>query len=374
MYKTALYEMHKKHKAKFVSFANYMMPLQYSDGVMREHLHTRDSVGFFDVSHMGQIIVKPKSGLMSDASKCLEFLMPCNLVNQKYQQQSYSMLTNIKGGVIDDLMITNKGDHFFIVVNASQVSKDFNHISSAISQFCTVELIKDRSLLALQGPKSEEVLCRYSPVFSELLFLESSTINILGFDCWVSRSGYTGEDGYEISIPNAGVDIIAEAFLNEIEVKPIGLGARDSLRLEAGLCLYGSDLTEKISPIEASLTWAIHNERRFGGLNVGQFNGFKVILDQIQNGTKVKRVALLPHGRAPLRQCCELYESSSSLESIGYVSSGGFSPSLEKPISMAYVLTEFAKENVELFVDLRGNRVSAQISRFPFVSNKYKKT
>ena len=371
--KTVLFDLHKSLGAKFVPFAGYQMPLHYEEGIIKEHLHTRASVGLFDVSHMGQIIVRSKTAKFDDAIKCLERLMPCDLANQKYNQQSYSLITNHKGGVIDDLMITNKGDHFFIVVNAATALKDYNYFLSKISDYCAVEILNDRSLLAIQGPEAEKVLSRYSVEIPKMSFLESASINILGNDCWISRSGYTGEDGFEISIPDGVVEKIARLLLNETEVKPVGLGARDSLRMEACLCLYGNELTEEITPVEASISWAVPKSRRMKGSGRDHFMGAEKILSQIENGTKIRRVALMPFGKAPLRQGCDLYCSSHSQEKIGYISSGGYSPSLKQPISMGFVLSKFIKEGTEVYANLRGKRVLATVTRSPFVSNKYKR-
>ena len=349
------------------------MPLHYEEGIIKEHLHTRASVGLFDVSHMGQIIVRSKTANFDDAIKCLERLMPCDLANQKYNQQSYSLITNHEGGVIDDLMITNKGDHFLIVVNAATALKDYNYFLSKISDYCAVEILNDRSLLAIQGPEAEKVLSRYSVEIPKMSFLESASINILGNDCWISRSGYTGEDGFEISIPDGVVEKIARLLLNETEVKPVGLGARDSLRMEAGLCLYGNELTEGITPVEASISWSVPKSRRIKGSRRDHFMGAERILSQIENGTKIRRVALMPFGKAPLRQGCDLYCSSHSQEKIGYISSGGYSPSLKQPISIGFVLSKFIKEGTEVYANLRGKRVLATVTRSPFVSNKYKR-
>ena len=371
--KTALYNLHKRLGAKFVSFAGYQMPVQYEEGIINEHLQTRASAGLFDVSHMGQIIVKSKTGIFDEAVKCLERLMPCDLVNQKLNQQAYSMLTNSNGGVIDDLMITNKGDHFFIVVNAATALKVYNYLKSKTAGFCNIKMLSNRSLLALQGPEAESVLLRYASEITRMHFLESAPLVILDHECWVSRSGYTGEDGFEISVPNQAVEQIAMSLLNETEVKPVGLGARDSLRMEAGLCLYGNELTEEITPVEASISWSIQKNRRIRGSERETFIGSTEILNQIENGTNFRRVGLTPLGKAPLRQGCELYSSSQSKEKIGYISSGGYSPSLKQPISMGFVSTEFRKAGTEIFADLRGKRVAANVRKLPFVKNRYKR-
>lgn len=370
--KTILFDLHESLGAKFVPFAGYQMPVQYPGGVMKEHLHTRSAVGLFDVSHMGQIKVSSKKNSSVETAACLEELLPSDLLGLERNRQCYSFLTNEHGGLSDDLMVANRGNHFFIVVNASRKFDDFHYLERKIGDRCKIELLEDRALLALQGPLAGEVLGKYSKDFSEMFFLDVRTINLLGAECWVSRSGYTGEDGFELSIPNKDVERIAKEILTNIEVMSIGLGARDSLRLEAGLCLYGHDLNENTTPIEASLNWAVHKERRVGGRNEGGFSGDKIILEQLQGGTKVKRVALLPIDRAPMREGCMLFETAESNSSIGHITSGGFSPTLQKPISLAYIQSELATEGREICADVRGKRMFATVIRPPFVSTKYK--
>ena len=370
--KTILYDLHESLRAKFVSFAGYQMPVQYPSGVMKEHLHTRSAVGLFDVSHMGQIKVSSKTGGLRETAACLEELLPSDLFGLEENRQCYSFLTNERGGLSDDLMIANRGDHFFIVVNASRKLDDLNYLKYKIGDRCRIELLEDRALLALQGPLAGEVLEKYSKEIAEMFFLDVRTVSLLGSECWVSRSGYTGEDGFELSIPNNDVERIAKELLSNSGVMLIGLGARDSLRLEAGLCLYGHDLNEKITPIEASLNWAVHKERRVGGRNMGGFIGDEVILSQLEDGSNIKRVALLPLDRAPMREGCLLFETSESAKSIGHITSGGFSPTLQKPISLAYIQSELATEGREIFAEVRGKRMIAIVTKPPFVHTKYK--
>ncbi|MDG2474581.1 MAG: glycine cleavage system aminomethyltransferase GcvT [Paracoccaceae bacterium] len=370
--KTPLYELHDRLGAKFVPFAGYKMPVQYSTGVMKEHLHTRSSAGLFDVSHMGQIKVSSKRGDAVGLLNCLEELMPCDLRFLSKDRQCYSFFTNDRGGLSDDLMIANRGSHFLIIVNASRKLDDFSHLEKKIGDRCQIELLADRSLLALQGPLASKVLEKYNSSFARMFFLDVKTITLLGVECWVSRSGYTGEDGFELSIPSEDVKRIAEEFLTHEDVLPIGLGARDSLRLEAGLCLYGNDLDEITTPIEANLNWAVHKVRRIGGEREGGFIGDQIILGQLASGTDIKRVALLPKERAPIREGCALFETAESTSSVGHVTSGGFSPTLQKPISLAYIKSDLATKNNELFAEVRGKRMGVTVTTLPFVKTKYK--
>ena len=370
--KTLLFDLHQCRGAKFVMFAGYQMPVQYSSGVMKEHLHVRSAAGLFDVSHMGQIKVSSKVGNQLELTHCLEELMPCDLFNLKEGRQCYSFFTNEAGGLLDDLMIANRGDHFFLVVNASRKLDDFLYLQDKIGDRCNIELLDNRSLIALQGPSASSILEATNKKISEMFFLDVRTIELFGINCWVSRSGYTGEDGFELSVPNEDVTQIVEEILSFESVLPIGLGARDSLRLEAGLCLYGQDLDKKITPVEASLSWTIHKTRRMGGKNEAGFIGHQVILNQLQSGTTMKRVALLPKERAPIREGCKLFATSKSDMSIGAVTSGGFSPTLQKPISQAYIKCSFAEINNEIFAEVRGRRTPVKVSSLPFVETKYK--
>ena len=269
-------------------------------------------------------------------------------------------------------MIANRGSHFLIIVNASRKLDDFNHLEKQIGDRCQIELLADRSLLALQGPLASKVLENYNSSFARMFFLDVKTITLLGVECWVSRSGYTGEDGFELSIPSEDVKRIAEELLAHEDVLPIGLGARDSLRLEAGLCLYGHDLDEITTPIEANLNWAVHKARRIGGDREGGFIGDQIILGQLASGADIKRVALLPKERAPIREGCALFETAESTSRVGHVTSGGFSPTLQKPISLAYIKSDLATKNNELFAEVRGKRMVVTVTTLPFVKTKYK--
>ncbi|MFQ3354522.1 MAG: aminomethyltransferase [Paracoccaceae bacterium] len=373
MNKTALHDLHMKANAKMVPFAGYEMPVQYPLGVMNEHLQTRNSVGIFDVSHMGQIIVRPKSGQMSEAALALEKLAPICLLSLLKGKQRYTMLTNSSGGIIDDLMVANYGQYFLLIVNASCKGNDLNHLKSNLEESCYVENINNRSLIALQGPKSESVIRKLVGDSIKMQFMDCEVLYLAGIECWVSRSGYTGEDGFEISIPNESVQFVTSLLLDDLSVELIGLGARDSLRLEAGLCLYGHDIDTQTSPIEASLSWCIHKARRVGGIREGGFPGSKRILHELEHGPKRRRVGILPTGRAPMREGTILFSSANKQEQIGIVSSGGFSPTLERPISMGYVLTKFSQTGTEIFGEVRGKLQPAIIDKIPFKSTNYKK-
>ena len=370
--KTPLYDLHNRLGAKFVPFAGYLMPVQYSTGVMKEHLHTRASAGLFDVSHMGQIKVSSKHDDIPELLNCLEKLMPSDLKALPEGRQCYSFFTNDRGGIIDDLMVANRGSHFLIIVNASQKLDDLSHVEKQIGELCNVKLLNDRALLALQGPLASKVLEHHNKCLSNMFFLDVKTVDLFGVECWVSRSGYTGEDGFELSIPSEDVERVAEQILRHEDVLPIGLGARDSLRLEAGLCLYGHDLNKNITPIEAALNWTVHKARRIGGDREGKFVGYKAVLGQLKSGADLKRVALLPQERAPIREGCLLFETSDSVTNIGHVTSGGFSPTLQKPISLAYIKSELAKKSTEIFAEVRGKRMRVALTKLPFVETKYK--
>ena len=287
--RTRLYDYHIANSAKMVPFAGYEMPVQYNLGVMKEHLHTRMAAGLFDVSHMGQILVHPKSGVIADAALAIEALVPVNILSLESGRQRYAMFTNDNGGILDDLMIANRGDHLFIVVNASCKDGDFQHLKNNLGSDFQIDMVEDRSLIALQGPLAEKVLSKLNPTVKELKFMDSVTAKLLDTECWISRSGYTGEDGYEISIPNNAVDEIVQLLSQDINVEPIGLGARDSLRLEAGLCLYGHDIDTNTSPIEGNLNWAIQKVRRTGGERAGGFPGANRILRELEVGPSKKK-------------------------------------------------------------------------------------
>ena len=370
--KTNLFDFHEKKGAKFVPFAGYSMPVQYKSGVISEHLHTRSKAGFFDVSHMGQIKIWPKNNEKEKLIQALEKLMPCDLYNLKESRQTYSLLTNSNGGVIDDLMIANKVSYFQLVVNASQKKTDYQHLKNNISQDFDIELEENKSLLAIQGPQSENILSDINSNVKNMKFMDSIDISLAGIDCSISRSGYTGEDGFEISVHNKNVLQLVEILFKKSELLPIGLGARDSLRLEAGLCLYGNDLTSDITPIEANLNWVIHKRRREQDSSNIKFLGNTKILNQLEKGPSYLRIGLLPIEKAPMRRESIIYLDEGGETEIGIVTSGGYSPTLNKPISMGRLKSEYLEGLEKVFVKIRDKILPATITKLPFIKTKYK--
>ena len=356
-----------------VPFAGYDMPVQYPMGVLKEHLQTRTHAGLFDVSHMGQVIVRPKSGNYADVALAAEALVPQNLLTLKEGRQRYAFFTNEQGGLLDDLMIANRGDHLFFVVNAACKDADIAHMQAHMSDTCDIEVITDRALIALQGPSSEAALGALCPDVMAMKFMDVAIVDIMGSECWVSRSGYSGEDGYEVSIPADKTTAIVQALLDMDAVEPVGLGARDSLRLEGGLCLYGNDIDTTTSPIEAGLIWAIQKARRTGGERAGGFPGSEIILGQIENGVDKKRVGLRPEGRAPMRAGTVIYANETDSDPVGSVSSGGFGPSFEGPVAMGYISSSHAEVGTELFAELRGKRLPVSVAAMPFVPANFKR-
>lgn len=361
--RTALFDLHVRLGAKMVPFAGWEMPVQYPMGVLKEHLHCRAQAGLFDVSHMGQVI------LPAEAVAELEALVPVDIAGLGLNRQRYAMFTNAEGGILDDLMVTNRGDHLFLVVNAACAEADIAHLKAHVAG---VTVVEGRGLLALQGPAAEAALARHLPGVAAMRFMDTATFLWQGADLWVSRSGYTGEDGYEISVPDGVIAAFAEALLVEPEVMPIGLGARDSLRLEAGLCLYGHDIDTTTSPVEAGLTWAIQKARRTGGAREGGFPGAERILRELAEGPARLRMGLRPEGRAPMREGVEIYATPEGGTPIGTITSGGFGPSIEAPMAMAYLPASFAPGDT-VYGDLRGKRLPARIVPMPFQPTTYKR-
>jgi len=362
--KTALYDMHIAAKAKMVLFSGYNMPLHYSTGIMLEHNHTRDAASLFDVSHMGQIIL---SG--SGIGEALEKLMPLDLQSMLIYEQKYGVMTNIEGGIVDDLVIARWAeDTYFLVVNAARKEEDLNHLRDHLSGF-TVEYMGDHALLALQGPKAAQVMEELSPMASHLSFMNSCHISIGDVDCFVSRSGYTGEDGFEISVDRGHAQSLCEQLLASGVVKWAGLGARDSLRLEAGLCLYGNELNETISPIQAGLAWTMSKSRRRGGNNEGGFLGADAIFAEIAKTPKRCRVAFLVEHRAPVRRGAKIIDNLGDV--IGVITSGGFSPTLGQPIAMGYVQREYSVPGSGLNAIIRGKPRGVVVTKMPLVPTRY---
>jgi len=369
--KTPFYDMHLKNGAKMVPFAGYDMPVQYPLGVMKEHQHTRTKAGLFDVSHMGQVILRGAD--YTSTARALERLIPMDVQGLAEGRQRYGFFTNDAGGILDDLMFANRGDHIFMVVNAACKTADVAHLRAHLEPEIHVKEITNRALLALQGPMAEAVLAEHYPPIVDMKFMDVDTIPIAGAECWVSRSGYTGEDGFEISIPHAAAETVAAALADHADVEWIGLGARDSLRLEAGLCLYGHDIDTGTTPVEAGLTWAIQQSRRAGGSATGGFPGDSIILDQMSQGVSRKRVGLTPQTRAPMREGVVLYASEDSSTQIGTVTSGGFGPTVEAPVAMGYVATEMAVTGTVLFGEVRGKRLPIAVSPLPHTPSNFKR-
>lgn len=371
--KTPLTALNIELGGKMVDFAGYEMPVQFPEGVMKEHLHTRARAGLFDVSHMGQVILRPKSGKYEDAALALERLVPVDVVGLKPGRQRYGLFTNATGGILDDLMFANRGDHLFVVVNASCKAQDVAHMKAHLSDACEIVELNDRALVALQGPAAEAALSALAPEVAGMSFMDVREVSILGVSCIVSRSGYSGEDGYEVSVPEAKAVDFVRALLANPDVHPIGLGARDSLRLEAGLCLYGNDIDTTTTPVAAALEWAIQKVRRSGGARAGGFPGADVILAELEGGAARRRVGIAPEGRAPVRAGTELFADETSASPIGRVTSGAFGPTVEAPVSMGYVPTELSKPGTLLFAELRGKRVGVSVASLPFITPRYKK-
>lgn len=348
-----------------VPFAGYDMPVQYPEGIKTEHLHTRASAGLFDVSHMGQALVKGPS-----ARQDLEAILPVDLDTVKPGQQVYSFLPNAEGGIIDDLIVTCwDAQTYFIVFNAGCKAKDEAHFRAHLSAGSELELLSDRALLALQGPKAVDVLSQLAPDCAALVFMTGAHLIVDGIDCYVTRSGYTGEDGFEISVPATQAQALAERLLGFPQVKWIGLGARDSLRLEAGLCLYGHDLDEQRSPIEAAIGWAIAKSRRVGGSKEGGFIGAEQVFAKQRDGVAVMRAGFLVDDKAPVREGAEIVNEDG--EVIGHVSSGGFSPTLNAPIAMGYVNSPYAIIGTKVAAMVRGKARPMTVTKMPFVPQRY---
>lgn len=370
---TVFWDLHHERGAKMVPFAGYEMPVQFPLGVLGEHLHTRTAAGLFDVSHMGQVILRPLSGNVADAARALERLVPVDVLGLGVGRQRYAMFTNDDGGILDDLMIANRGDDLFVVVNAACKDADIAHMQVHLGDVCEVVPVTDRALVALQGPFAERVLEAVAPGAAAMRFMDVATLQAGAGEIWVSRSGYSGEDGFEISVRNAEAVDFARSLLTQDGVAPVGLGARDSLRLEAGLCLYGSDLDATTTPVEADLAWAIQKVRRIGGARAGGFPGADRILTELQTGPLRLRVGLLPEGRAPMRAGTAIYATENGSAIIGHVTSGAYGPSIERPVSMGYVETDHALLGHQLWGDVRGKRLPVMVAEMPFRPSTYKR-
>ena len=363
---TPLHALHVELGARMVPFAGYSMPVQYPMGLMGEHKHTREGAGLFDVSHMGQLKL-----VGADAATAFESLMPVDVISLGVNKQRYGLLLNDGGGIIDDLMFVNRGDHLFVIVNGACKVADIAHMQERIGQRCEVIPMAERALLALQGPKAAEALKRLVPEVDKLVFMTGGAFDWSGADLYITRSGYTGEDGFEISIDGSKAEAFARALLAQPEVKPIGLGARNSLRLEAGLCLYGNDIDTTTTPVEAGLNWAMQKVRRTGGERAGGFPGAGTVLAQLDGTQPIarKRIALIAKERVPVREPAPLENLDG--QTVGHITSGLLSPTLNQPIAMAYVQADCATVGTELFAMVRGKPVPMQVAQAPFVAHRY---
>lgn len=363
---TPLFALHQKRGARMVPFAGYAMPVQYPQGLMAEHLHTRKAAGLFDVSHMGQLLLRGPG-----AAAALESLMPVDVIDLGLHKQRYGLLLDEQGGILDDLMFVNRGDDLFLIVNGACKAADIAHIQKTIGQRCEVIPLPDRALLALQGPQAVNVLERLLPGVSALVFMTGNHFDWQGHALYITRSGYTGEDGFEISLPGEAAEAFAEALLTQPEVAPIGLGARNSLRLEAGLCLYGNDIDTSTTPVEAALNWAIQKVRRSGGEREGGFPGAAIVLEQLQNPQQLarKRVGLIALERIPVREPAVLENMDG--QAIGRITSGLLSPTLNQPVGLAYVQPDYAAIDTEIFAMVRGKPVPMKVVATPFVPTHY---
>jgi len=362
---TSLYQMHLDAGAKMVPFAGYEMPVSYPLGIKKEHIHTREKAGLFDVSHMGQIRLVGKN-----AKRALESLVPVDIIDLPLMKLRYALFTNKDGGVMDDLMVTSLGDEdLFLVVNAACKEADFEHLLNTIGVECKVEFLEDVALLALQGPKAHEVLAEIAPSTSEMTFMTAKQLVINGIDCFITRSGYTGEDGFEISLLAKDAEELAKLLLSNEEVEWVGLGARDSLRLEAGLSLYGHELDNDHSPVESSLSWALSKVRRTGGEREGNYLGDNIIMSHLNEGTESKVVGLQPEGRMPVRDGA-LIEDELGNEA-GQVTSGGFGPSINRPIAIARIKKNYIENQSKLFALVRDKKIAVEIVKLPFIKQNY---
>lgn len=366
---TALNALHRELGGRLVDFAGWELPVQFT-GIIAEHQHTRQSASLFDVSHMGQVLIRPRSGNLTDAAAALETLIPASVAGLAQGRQRYGLFTDSNGGVLDDLMFAHHGDRYFLVVNAARAGHDLELLRTLAD--VTVEHLADRSLLALQGPRAEEALAALVPEAAQLKFMDSQILTWDGVEVWVSRSGYTGEDGFEISVPSSKAEHLARALLEPDWVLPAGLGARDSLRLEAGMPLYGHDLSPQITPVEADLGWAIPKVRRLGGSREGGFPGAEIILKQLAEGVTRKRTGLRAEGRAPVREGAKLFLSPEDTEPVAEVTSGGFGATVGGPVAMAMLPPE-VQPGATIYAEVRGKRLPMTVTALPFITPSYKR-
>jgi aminomethyltransferase len=362
--RTPLHELHVELGAKMVPFAGYEMPVNYPGGIIAEHRHCREQAALFDVSHMGQLRL-----VGSDAAAALETLVPMDVIDLAVGKQRYALFTNAAGGIQDDLMIARRADDLFVVVNAACKDADTKHLMTHIGHRCQVIPLPERALLALQGQHAVSALQRLAPGVEKLTFMTCGAFTLAGAECFVTRSGYTGEDGFEISVPADGAVKLAKELLAQPEVKPAGLGARDTLRLEAGLCLYGHDINETTTPVEAGLTWAMQKARRPGGARAGHYPGADKISGQLTSGVQIKRVGLLGLERIPVREGAVIVDAQG--HKLGHVTSGTLAPTVNQPIAMAYLAANHAIANHEVYAQVRGKNQPMRVTTMPFVPPGY---
>ncbi len=369
--RTPLFALHESLGGKMVPFAGYEMPVQYPMGVMKEHLHTRAKAGLFDVSHMGQVLL---SGANWEAvALAFEALVPMDVLGLADGRQRYGFFTNDSGGIEDDLMFARQGDDLFVVINAACKDSDLALMRAGLPDEITLTELGDRALIALQGPVAGSVISTLDSTAADMRFMDVKDLSLAGHTVWASRSGYTGEDGFEISVPAEEAEALARRLNNDADVALIGLGARDSLRLEAGLCLYGNDIDPTTDPIAAGLNWAIQKVRRPGGDRAGGFPGAEIIFEQLSEGPARRRVGLKPEGRAPMRDGVALYSSAESADQIGKVTSGGFGPSVQGPVAMGYVDADYASTGTVMYGEVRGKRMAVEVVELPFVPARFKR-
>lgn len=369
--RTPLYDWHVAQGAKMVGFAGYEMPVQYPMGVMQEHLHTRARAGLFDVSHMGQVLLEGPD--WETVALGFERLVPQDVLGLEDGRQRYGFFTNDAGGIEDDLMVARRGDALFVVVNAACKTADVARMQAGLPKEVRLTVLEDRALLALQGPRAEDVLASMDEAAAQMRFMDCARLTLSGHTVWASRSGYTGEDGYELSVAAEEAVSLAQRLFDDAGVKPIGLGARDSLRLEAGLCLYGQDIDSGTDPVSAGLSWAIQKVRRDGGARAGGFPGSEAIFAVFCDGPERRRVGLKPEGRAPMRAGVALFDAEEGGSQVGRVTSGGFGPTLGGPVAMGYVSADRAESGQQLWGEVRGKRLPVEVAELPFVPAGFKR-
>ena len=369
--RTPLFALHESLGAKMVPFAGYEMPVQYPMGVLKEHLHTRQAAGLFDVSHMGQVLLSGPS--WEAVARAFEALVPADVLGLADGRQRYGFFTNAAGGIEDDLMFARRGDDLFVVVNAACKDSDLALMRAGLPAEIKVTELSERALIALQGPVAGSVIATLDPAAQEMRFMDVRDLSLCGHAVWASRSGYTGEDGFEISVPGEEAEALARRLVQDADVCPVGLGARDSLRLEAGLCLCGQDIDDSTGPIAAGLGWAIQKARRSGGARAGGFPGAEAIFSEIEHGPAKRRVGLRPEGRAPMRNGVALFADADGALPVGAVTSGGFGPTVQGPVAMGYVDSSFSAPGTSLWGEVRGKRMAVEVAALPFVPVGYKR-